>query len=714
MPTLTGLNPPQIEAVTHYHGPILVLAGAGSGKTRVLTRRVAHLVAHHNVSPQSILAVTFTNKATEEMRERLFELLGTKAGQLWVSTFHSACLRILRRHAGLLGYSGNFTVYDDQDSRALIKSILKDMKLAEKRYAPGMFSRTIDEAKNSFISVEEYRKEARSPDAFIASQVYERYQQGLLKANAMDFGDLLVNAVALFQQQPDILAQYQRAIRFVLVDEFQDTNLVQYMFVSMLTRPHRNLLVVGDDDQSIYSFRGASIKNILEFEKEFDGTKVVKLEQNYRSTANILEAAHAVIARNKSRKDKKLWTSAGAGEKITAWLADDEIDEGEFIASEVQQLIKSGLRLKDIAIFYRTNAQSRAIEEALINAALPYRIFGGLKFYERKEVKDVLAYLQLLVNPADDQAFLRIINYPPRGIGQQTVRSIIAHARERKSSLLEAIETLPSRNTGIKGFQKLIGELQSCLKGHTLSELIRKVVELSEYAAMLKAARDTSSESRLENLLELQAIGRSLESPGVSTPETLRNFLDRVALTGGGDQPSDEHHTEPQKDGMLPPDMLSLMTLHLAKGLEYPVVFLTGLEEGLLPHHRSLGDRDGIEEERRLCYVGFTRAMKKLYISRALMRGIFMGGDSYGFGGMFRDASRFAYDIPPQLLDERGRGFLMGGASGLDETSLELDEETQWDIDGENKDYSSLRPARKKQKPRKEHQVIPADDLADK
>ncbi|MBX7136338.1 MAG: UvrD-helicase domain-containing protein [Oligoflexia bacterium] len=649
------LNPPQVEAVRHRDGPILILAGAGSGKTRVLTRRVANLVLNHRVHPAQILAVTFTNKATEEMRERLRILLGEQSTRLWVSTFHAAGLRILRQHAHLLGYSNSFVVYDEQDTRGVLKGIISELGLNEKKFPPALFSRIIDDAKNSFISPEEYSKLQKED---ISATIYDRYQKALLKANAMDFGDLLCNTQLLFTQHPEVLAKYQRNLRYVLVDEYQDTNVVQYQIIANLVKEHRNILVVGDDDQSIYSFRGATLRNILDFEKDFPGAKIIKLEQNYRSTANILDSAHAVIERNKSRKDKKLWTEQPRGDSLVTYLGNDEFEEAEFIAQEISEALSHGVGLNDIALFYRTNAQSRALEEALLNSGLPYRIYGGLKFYERKEIKDILSYLRLLANEADDQAFLRVINTPPRGIGPQTVKSVIALARDSKRPLLEAAKELAARSNPLRAFITLLQKLSELARSVGLAELVAKILELTEYEATLKVSKDAASTSRLENLHELLAIAAARDEQELSHLENLQKFLDRVALTAGSDEPV-EANADPQS--AVPAGFITLMTLHLAKGLEFPVVFLTGMEEGLLPHYRSLNDPTAIEEERRLCYVGMTRAKRRLYLTRAFSRGMFAAGDGFGFGGTFRDASRFAFDIPEQYLEQRGHDFLLGG-----------------------------------------------------
>ena len=604
------------------------------------------------------MAVTFTNKATQEMRERLARFLGARAEELWVSTFHSAALRILRRYGSLLGYQNDFVIYDDQDSHGVLKALIRESGLEEKRFPPAMFARVIDQAKNSFILPAEFSAQARDYASRIQADIYDKYQCALMRANAMDFGDLLVNVVRLFREHPHVLESYQRALEFVLVDEFQDTNLVQYDFVRMLTAKHRNLLVVGDDDQSIYSFRGATIRNILEFERDFPDAAVVTLDQNYRSTGNVLAAAHGVICKNPARKPKKLWTAGEAGEKITAMVGYDEGDEAQFVAHELALHHREGVPYRDMAIFYRTNAQSRALEEALMNARIPYRIFGGMRFYDRKEIRDILAYLRLILNPKDDQSFLRIVNTPPRGIGAQTIKQLADRASAQGTSLLNISQEVArgeraTKGKGIAAFVELMDTLTAIAQSAALAELIDKTIKITEYEARLKAARDPQSESRLENLLELVAIGRSMELSGEAPIETLRRFMDRVSLASSADLAS------PDGEGK-PLDTVSLMTLHLAKGLEYPVVFLTGLEEGLLPHQRSLFERDALEEERRLCYVGITRAMRRLYLTRAVQRGFV----SSPLGGGYREVSRFIWDVPDTLLEHRGANFLTGAVAG--------------------------------------------------
>jgi DNA helicase-2/ATP-dependent DNA helicase PcrA len=653
-PYLLDLNAPQRQAVEHFRGPILVLAGAGSGKTRVLTYRVAHLVLHHGVRPGSILAVTFTNKAAGEMKQRLGKLLGDEATALWVSTFHSLGLRLLRRHAAVLQYSDDFVVYDDQDTKTVIKNLLKNQNIDEKRYSVALFRSAIDRFKNQAISVERALEDAGNSYESMIARIYELYQRELLLSNAMDFGDLLVNVLRLFKEDPQVLAQYQHKFTFLLVDEFQDTNSVQYSIIRLLAAPENNILAVGDDDQSIYAFRGATIQNIFDFERDFPGAKVVKLEENYRSTSAILDAAHAVIEKNPERKSKKLWTAKQGGAKISLYCALDEHDEAEFVSQAIQRHLRSGGALSDVACFYRTNAQSRALEEAFMSARIPYRIFGGLKFYDRKEVKDILAYVRLVVNENDNQAFLRIVNNPPRGIGPQTVKNVVDEANQSARSLFAAATHASLKSRPLREFVQLIEELREYARSRPLHTFIAKVVERTEYIARLEASPDPQSVSRVENIKELQAITMLYHEPHREPRELIQAFLDRVSLAS-----SEEFATNvslsSQNQEETSTQYVSLMTLHLAKGLEYPLVFLVGFEEGLLPHQRSVETALEISEERRLCYVGITRAMDKLYITRARRRGMFTSGDTFGSG--VREPSRFAFDIPQTTLEEHANFF---------------------------------------------------------
>jgi DNA helicase-2/ATP-dependent DNA helicase PcrA len=700
---LEDLNPEQRAAVRHHRGPILILAGAGSGKTRVLTRRVANLVLEYGEKPESILAVTFTNKATQEMRERILKLLGPTGASVWIATFHSACLRILRSHPHELGFSPNFVVYDTDDCKKIIESILEEERLDKKRNPPVLFLKAIDRFKNYLISPDQAEKDASSYEERLAAQIYRSFQAKLRAANAMDFGDLLYYGVEILEKNPRLHEHYQRRLQFVLVDEFQDTNPAQYRWIQLLTQVNRNLLVVGDDDQSIYAFRGATIRNILDFEHDFPGATVVKLEQNYRSTKNILSIAHEIISRNKDRKDKKLWTEGEDGALAALYRAYNESEEAEFIAAEIAK--RKG-NYNEVAVFYRTNAQSRAIEDAFMRHGIPYRIFGGLKFYDRKEIKDLLAYLRLLVNPRDTQAFLRVVNTP-------TILNLREYARGRNISLLDAARAhaKESKSKGLREFIVLIDALNSHAAAYHTDALIDEIVEKSRYLSRLEEGKDPNAESRVENIRELQAIARSVYSAEHSPLENLQYFLDRVSLTSGTDLPQEERHEEERSKN----DAVTLMTLHLAKGLEFPCVFLTGLEEGLIPHYKSIEDGGGaIEEERRLLYVGITRAMKTLYITRSSTRGMFASGfGSAGFGSgsaarsSQRIASRFASDLPLDSCEERGEGFIREYRS----FEFEDEDQLQDDIDFEGMPFKKKAAKIKSETPSAFDLIKTADEL---
>jgi DNA helicase-2/ATP-dependent DNA helicase PcrA len=694
---LQELNDRQREVALHYEGPILVLAGAGSGKTKALTHRIANLVLQHGVAPNRILAVTFTNKACGEMRERLRRLLGERAEELWVATFHSAALRMLRRHADRLGYPHDFVVYDDGESKKIIDECLTDLNIDAKKFPPSLFSRIIDNAKNNFIGAEEYSSRAKDPFERRAAEVYERYQRALLQAHAMDFGDLLLNAVRLLKEHKEILMLYNNVLEHVLIDEFQDTNLVQFEFVRLISLKHRNLLVVGDDDQSIYAFRGATIQNILEFDKNFSGAKVVTLDQNYRSTGTILDVANNLIHHNSERRPKKLWTASDAGALVRSYGAGSEQDEARFIVSEARRLGDGGRSYRDIAIFYRTNAQSRALEEALLRAGVRYRIFGGLRFYDRKEIKDIVAYLRLIVNRADIQAFLRVINTPTRGIGPTTVHKVRTFAAAHACTAFEAAQRLGEEGArALLAFTNLIETLDVASHTLPLNDLLNRILTDSGYAAMLDENRDAESDSRKENLRELVNVAGLLQqqmahevyvqnedifavddiSSASATPparatqrDILRVFLDRVSLTTSAENAAETATGEVNANDS---QFVSLMTLHLAKGLEFPVVFLAGFEEGLLPHQRSI-DEGNIEEERRLAYVGITRARELLYLSRAEQRGAFAAG-GYSGGRMYRQVSRFASELPREKFEDI-QGSFFTSAMLRYEANVDLDPE---------------------------------------
>ncbi len=675
---LKSLNPMQREAVLHEDGPLLILAGAGSGKTRTLTHRVAWLIRERQVPPWRILAVTFTNKAAAEMRGRLERLLGDIEG-LWISTFHAACVRILRREIIALGYTADFTIYDDQDQQRLLKEVLKELGIAEKTLQPRSAAAAIDGAKNRGLRPEQCERSDYYGE--LTARVYELYQQRLKRANALDFGDLLLCTVQLFEEHPDVLERYRQRFRHLLVDEFQDTNQVQYRLVKMLAGDRGNLCVVGDDDQSIYAWRGAEIGNILGFERDFPGTRIIRLEQSYRSSATILEAAGEVVARNVGRKGKTLWTDNPPGEKITLRACEDDLEEARFVAAEIVRLRQDGRHLRDAAVFYRTNAQSRVLEEALVAERLPYVMVGGVKFFARMEVKDVLAYLRVLVNPADSLSARRIVNVPSRGIGAKTVEHIAA-LDEEAGGFLPACELALQRGL-LKGaaagkvasFAELMNSFRRRLDELPFPELTAALVEESGYGPMLREQAKTAllqsdreeAQGRLENLEQLLAGMEEHQGEG----RTLQDFLEQVALVTDLDSYDASH------------DRVTLMTLHAAKGLEFPVVFLTGMEEGLFPHGRSLQEGDALEEERRLCYVGMTRAMDKLYLSHARRRRIY--GDF-----QYNPPSRFLGEIPSHLLAGREQPSLRHAAahnlasvfeqlepSPLDEEEVPFEEEVR-------------------------------------
>ncbi|MEZ4601401.1 MAG: UvrD-helicase domain-containing protein [Syntrophotaleaceae bacterium] len=638
---LKSLNGMQREAVLHQQGPLLILAGAGSGKTRTLTHRIAWLIRQGQIPPWQILAVTFTNKAAGEMRERLQRLLGSSELP-WVSTFHAACVRILRQEIGHLGFSSHFTIYDDQDQQRLLKDILKELNIPEKTLQARSAAGAIDGAKNKGLRPEQVDRGDYYGD--LIGRVYALYQKRLKQANALDFGDLLLVTLQLFEDHPAVLAKYSERFRHLLVDEFQDTNQVQYRLVKLLAGAHGNLCVVGDDDQSIYAWRGAEVGNILGFERDFPGTRIIRLEQNYRSTATILEAAGGVVARNVGRKGKTLWTENPAGDKITLKDCGDDLEEARFVAAEIVRLRRNGRHLRDAAVFYRTNAQSRALEEALVREGLRYVMVGGVKFYARMEVKDVLAYLRVLVNPADSLSARRIVNVPARGIGAKTVEQIIV-LEEEAGGFLPACDLALERGllkgaaaAKVAAFAEMMHTLRYKVDQLPFPELTATLIEESGYGPMLREAAHSAllqsdreeAQGRLENLEQLLA-GME-EHQG--TEKTLEEFLEQVSLVTDLDA----------YDGNL--DRVTLMTLHAAKGLEFPVVFLTGMEEGLFPHGRTLQEGDSLEEERRLCYVGMTRAMDKLYLSHARRRRIY--GD-------------FQYNPPSRFLGEIPRHLLSGG-----------------------------------------------------
>jgi DNA helicase-2/ATP-dependent DNA helicase PcrA len=647
---LTSLNPAQREAVLATEGPLLVLAGAGSGKTRVLTFRIAHLIGDLGVSPHEILAITFTNKAAAEMRERLGGLSVYGVRSMWVLTFHAMCVRILRTDGELLGFTRNFTIYDADDSKRMLKEVMRELEIDDKTYPLNGIAHRVSAAKNELVSASEFAAKAVSPLDKKAAAIFARYQQRLLTANAMDFDDLLVNAYRLLTEYPAVLRAYQGRFRYISVDEYQDTNHVQYQITNLLAAAHHNLMVVGDDDQSIYSWRGADLRNILEFEQDYPDAKVVKLEQNYRSTARILAAANAVVANNPNRKPKTLFTANAEGEKIASYLASDERDEARFIAGEIDKLSRGeDRRYTDFAVFYRTNAQSRVLEDALLRAGVPYRIVGGTRFFDRAEIRDTMAYLKAVVNPADEISLKRIINTPRRSIGDTTVERVELVARERaiafEDALREAVHDDEAHRAGartaIAGFIALIDEMRS-LSGD-LRDVVEMIVSKSGLIEALEAERTDEAIGRAENIREFDGVvaefAENHESPDLPA------FMEWLALRTDLD-------TLNESD-----DYVTLMTVHTAKGLEYPVVFVAGLEESIFPHANSIFDSDGsgLEEERRLAYVAITRARERLYLTYAHARSI------YG-STQHNPPSRFIGEIPSEHVSASGVGSL--GVSG--------------------------------------------------
>ncbi|WFB08931.1 DNA helicase PcrA [Streptomyces sp. LX-29] len=654
---LEGLNEQQRAAVEHSGGPLLIVAGAGSGKTRVLTHRIAHLLGTRRVHPGQILAITFTNKAAGEMKERVEDLVGPRASAMWVMTFHSACVRILRRESKKLGFTSSFSIYDAADSKRLMALVCRDLDLDPKRFPPKSFSAKVSNLKNELIDEETFAGQAADGFEKTLAQAYAMYQSRLREANALDFDDIIMTTVNLLQAFPDVAEHYRRRFRHVLVDEYQDTNHAQYTLVRELVGtdteelPAAELCVVGDADQSIYAFRGATIRNILQFEEDYPQARTILLEQNYRSTQTILNAANAVIERNENRRPKNLWTEAGAGATITGYVADTEHDEAQFVADEIDRLTDDGhAKAGDVAVFYRTNAQSRVFEEIFIRVGLPYKVVGGVRFYERKEVRDVLAYLRVLANPEDTVPLRRILNVPKRGIGERAEAMIEALALREKISFAQALRRVDEAygmaarsSNAVKRFNTLLEELRTVVEsGAGPATVLEAVLERTGYLAELQNSTDPQDETRIENLQELASVALEFEQERTEAePGTLAEFLERVALVADSDQIPDE---DTEGTGVI-----TLMTLHTAKGLEFPVVFLTGLEDGVFPHMRALGQTKELEEERRLAYVGITRARERLYLTRSTMRSAW-GQPSYN------PPSRFLEEIPDQYLTWKRTG----------------------------------------------------------
>ncbi|WP_168583331.1 DNA helicase PcrA [Gephyromycinifex aptenodytis] len=672
---LAGLNPQQREAVVHAGSPLLIVAGAGSGKTRVLTHRIAYLLAARNVHPGQILAITFTNKAAAEMRERVESLVGPRARMMWVSTFHSACVRILRREADKVGLKSNFSIYDAADSQRLMAMVLRDLDLDPKRYPPRSFNAQVSNLKNELVDEEEFARRANAeganPAEAVLAEAYTMYQRRLRQANAMDFDDLIMTTVNILQAFPEVAEHYRRRFRHVLVDEYQDTNHAQYVLVKELSAPietppeqapvaQGELVVVGDADQSIYAFRGATIRNIVEFEEDYPQARTILLEQNYRSTQTILRAANAVIAKNTARRAKNLWTDSGDGAAIVGYVADSEHDEAAFVAKKIDELVdEHGVRPRDVAVFYRTNAMSRALEEVLVRVGLPYKVVGGTRFYERREVKDALAYLRVLANPADAVNLRRIVNVPKRGIGERAQACVSLLAERERISFVQALAIardapgIATRSVkAIESFTALLESLRTVREaGAGVGDLLEAILEQSGYVAELRGSSDPQDETRLDNLVELLSVAREFDAEAESAGEEpdLDAFLERVSLVADADDIPDEAvsdalaQAEREDQGAV-----TLMTLHTAKGLEFPVVFLVGLEDGTFPHQRSLADSTELEEERRLAYVGITRARERLHLSRAVVRSAW-GSPQYN------PPSRFLSEIPDELVTwERG------------------------------------------------------------
>lgn len=649
---INRLNKEQQEAVRHTEGPLLIMAGAGSGKTRVLTHRIAYLMDEKEVSPRNILAITFTNKAAREMKDRVSRLVGAQGEQMWVSTFHSMCVRILRRDIDRIGYSSSFTILDSSDQLSVIKQVLKNLNMDPKKFDPRAMLGQISTAKNELITDEEFSKHAGNFYDRQVAQVYEGYQKMLRKNQSLDFDDLIMQTIHLFQRIPEVLEYYQRRFQYIHVDEYQDTNHAQYYLVKQLASRYQNLCVVGDSDQSIYRWRGADIKNILSFENDYPSAKTVFLEQNYRSTKSILAAANKVIGNNAGRKPKNLWTENDEGQKISYFQGATEQEEALYITDKIQELTRNKeYSPSDVAVLYRTNAQSRAIEDTLLKSGISYQMVGGMRFYDRKEIKDMVAYLRLITNPDDDLSFERVVNEPKRGIGKTSVERLRAYAAEHGISFYEAVKEVDF--TGVSGkaanalaaFGNLIKTLNQQQDFLTATDMVQAVLERTGYEEMLLNEKSIEAQSRLENLEEFMTVTKDFEE--TSEDKTLISFLTDLALIADIDRVDEEDPDNEEK--------ITLMTLHAAKGLEFPVVFLIGMEENVFPHSRSLMDEEEMQEERRLAYVGITRAEKELYLTHAKMRTL------YGRTNM-NPISRFINEIPRELIEgmEETRNTMFG------------------------------------------------------
>ncbi len=652
-----GLNPPQREAVEYGDGPLLVIAGAGSGKTRVLTHRIAHLLGTGRARPGEILAITFTNRAATEMRERVAQMVGARVRAMWVTTFHSACARMLRGDAERLGYSRSFTIYDEADSVRMVKRVMEELEIDPKRFPAKAIKSAISGAKNELVDVESYREREGSYFENRVAAVYELYEQRMIESNAVDFDDLLVRMVNLMELFTEVRERWQPAFRYILVDEYQDTNHAQYRLLQLLAGETRNLTVVGDEDQSIYGFRHADIRNILDFEKDFPEARVVKLEQNYRSTRTILEAANAVVENNRDRRPKHLWTDSGQGDDVELVRLSDEHEEARWVAGEVERLMEEeGMAADDIAVFYRTNALSRVLEDTLIRFGVNYRVIGGTRFYDRAEIKDAIAYLQYLANPSDTVAFSRIVNTPRRGIGKTTQSRLVSHANTTGEDIWDvasAVDTVPGMGAAairaVSEFQARMGDLRAEAETRPVADALEAVLDRSGYMEALEAERTIEAEGRVENLRELIGVAGEFDDnrmiEGEGGVPALEEFLQQISLYSEQDK---------LEDGKV---QLTLMTLHNAKGLEFDAVFIIGFEEGVFPHSRAL-DEGEEEEERRLCYVGITRARKKLYLTSARRRRIFGGAPDT------TAVSRFAGELPPALVHQQDSAQGVGWGGG--------------------------------------------------